>query len=248
MYMRAEARRAAELADLPVETPAAPAARDTRRLQLAAMAALWLLLAAATLVIGLQWGRHEATSATADLAAATPAAAPPPSAATPTRPASATTSTQIAAASTAPSAQAAAPPTVAAVAKEAPKTNAIAGPAAAAPTVTPVRRPTEARTAAVTPVSRSSARSAAAPSVRRPSARTSAVPPARLVITTTPPGAVVTVDGIGWGATPARIGFLPPGTKRVRVTKDGYASQERSIRVGDEGTARLNVVLRPIGR
>ena len=68
----------------------------------------------------------------------------------------------------------------------------------------------------------------------------------RLVVTSTPPGARVTVDGIGWGVTPVTIRHLPPGVKRLRITLDGYAGQDRDIRIGDDGgvvTARI--VLRP---
>jgi hypothetical protein len=35
------------------------------------------------------------------------------------------------------------------------------------------------------------------------------------------------VDGIGWGSTPLTIRHLTPGTKRIRVSKPGYATQER---------------------
>jgi hypothetical protein len=68
---------------------------------------------------------------------------------------------------------------------------------------------------------------------------------ARLVVTSQPPGARVTVDGIGWGVTPITIRHLPPGQKLVRLTKDGYLGQERQIRVGDEGAHSVNVMLRP---
>lgn len=75
------------------------------------------------------------------------------------------------------------------------------------------------------------------------------VPPAdsstRLVITSTPAGARVTVDGIGWGLTPLTIRHLPPGEKVVRVTKDGYLARERRVRVA--GSAALRVTLRPSG-
>jgi hypothetical protein len=55
-----------------------------------------------------------------------------------------------------------------------------------------------------------------------------------LVVTTTPAGARVTVNGIAWGISPLTIRHLPPGEKRIRVTKEGYGSQERVLRV-DEG-------------
>ena len=52
-----------------------------------------------------------------------------------------------------------------------------------------------------------------------------------LVVTTQPAGARVTVDGIGWGVTPVTIRYLAPGTKRIRVSKEGYASMEREVEV-----------------
>ena len=53
----------------------------------------------------------------------------------------------------------------------------------------------------------------------------------QLVVTTEPAGARVTVNGIHWGITPVAIRYLPPGTKRVRVTMDGYRAEEQIIRV-----------------
>lgn len=69
---------------------------------------------------------------------------------------------------------------------------------------------------------------------------------AELVVTSNPPGARVTVDGIGWGVTPIRIQHLSPGVKRVRLTLDGYVGVERDVRVGDEGgTVTVAVTLAP---
>jgi cytoskeleton protein RodZ len=62
------------------------------------------------------------------------------------------------------------------------------------------------------------------------------VPPdsvTELVVTTEPAGARVTVNGIGWGIAPVTIRYLPPGEKRVRVTKVGYATEERMVRLAD---------------
>ncbi len=61
--------------------------------------------------------------------------------------------------------------------------------------------------------------------------------PAELVITTQPDGARVTVNGVGWGTSPVTIRHLPPGSKRIRVTKHGYTAGERSITI-DEGARR----------
>ena len=50
-----------------------------------------------------------------------------------------------------------------------------------------------------------------------------------LVVITQPEGARVTINGVGWGITPLTIGHLPPGAKRIRVTKPGYRSEERVV-------------------
>jgi hypothetical protein len=60
--------------------------------------------------------------------------------------------------------------------------------------------------------------------------------PPLLVITTQPAGARVTVNGVGWGTTPLTIRHLPPGEKRIRVSKAGYRSEERVISVDATGT------------
>ncbi len=52
-----------------------------------------------------------------------------------------------------------------------------------------------------------------------------------LLVESQPAGARVMVNGIGYGETPLRIGYLPFGTKRVRIIKEGYASVERTVRV-----------------
>lgn len=66
-----------------------------------------------------------------------------------------------------------------------------------------------------------------------------------LVVDSQPSGARVTVNGIGYGETPLRVGYLPFGTKRVRIIKEGFASIERTVRI-DAGTPRprLSVTLR----
>jgi cytoskeletal protein RodZ len=61
--------------------------------------------------------------------------------------------------------------------------------------------------------------------------RPSVALPTELVVTTQPAGARVTVDGIGWGVTPVTIRYLAPGIKRIRVSKEGYASIEREVSV-----------------
>jgi hypothetical protein len=67
----------------------------------------------------------------------------------------------------------------------------------------------------------------------------------RLVVTSNPSGARVTVDGIGWGVTPVTIRHLSPGVKLVRVTKDGYVGQERAVTMGEQGAVAARITLQP---
>jgi cytoskeletal protein RodZ len=55
-----------------------------------------------------------------------------------------------------------------------------------------------------------------------------------LLVASDPPGARVTVNGIGWGQTPVAIRNLEFGSKRVRVTMQGFLSQERVVQLGPE--------------
>lgn len=55
-----------------------------------------------------------------------------------------------------------------------------------------------------------------------------------LEIVSEPADARVTIDGVGWGATPVTIRYLTPGTKRLRVTRDGYAAEARLIRLAPD--------------
>jgi hypothetical protein len=50
-----------------------------------------------------------------------------------------------------------------------------------------------------------------------------------LTVRSTPAGALVTVDGREYGRTPLTIRELATGTHRVRVTRDGYATQSRRV-------------------
>jgi cytoskeletal protein RodZ len=63
-----------------------------------------------------------------------------------------------------------------------------------------------------------------------------------VVVKTQPEGARVTVNGIGWGSSPATIQYLEPGQKRIRVSKEGYVAVERVLQV-DEGR-RLTLDIR----
>jgi PEGA domain-containing protein/protein kinase-like protein len=67
-----------------------------------------------------------------------------------------------------------------------------------------------------------------------PPAATAAVAPSatesgRLLIRSTPDGASVSVDGRDYGKTPATVRDLARGPHQVRVTRDGYAAQERRV-------------------
>jgi cytoskeletal protein RodZ len=67
-----------------------------------------------------------------------------------------------------------------------------------------------------------------------------------LVVTTQPPGARVTVNGIAWGITPVTIHHLPPGAKQIRVTKEGYAAQERLLRLDQGRRQALDISLESV--
>jgi cytoskeleton protein RodZ len=64
-----------------------------------------------------------------------------------------------------------------------------------------------------------------------------------LVVTTQPEGARVTVNGIGWGSSPATIQYLEPGQKRIRVSKEGYAAVERVLQVDEGHRHTLDILL-----
>jgi serine/threonine-protein kinase len=66
-----------------------------------------------------------------------------------------------------------------------------------------------------------------------------------LVVTSDPPGARVIVDGIGRGMTPATIKLLALGEHGVRVVRDGYVGEERTVRLSTRQPTTLNVELRP---
>ena len=66
----------------------------------------------------------------------------------------------------------------------------------------------------------------------------------RLRVTSTPAGARVTINGIGWGQTPLTIDHLPLGAKTVRITHDGYTSLERSVVIdGQQALETLSATL-----
>jgi cytoskeletal protein RodZ len=59
-----------------------------------------------------------------------------------------------------------------------------------------------------------------------------------LRITSEPAGALVTVNGIGWGPTPVTIRYMPFGKKLIRVTKPGYVSAQRGFDFGPDRRVR----------
>jgi cytoskeleton protein RodZ len=66
-----------------------------------------------------------------------------------------------------------------------------------------------------------------------------------LTVTSSPPGARVLVDGIGYGRTPLTIRHLRPGPRRVRLVLDGYTSAERPLRLSESRSSTLDVTLDP---
>ena len=70
-----------------------------------------------------------------------------------------------------------------------------------------------------------------------------------LVVHSTPRGARVTVNGVGWGVTPVAIRYLPMGALKVRVGKDDYAMHERVVELKPgQPSSTLRVTLTPLPR
>ena len=74
-------------------------------------------------------------------------------------------------------------------------------------------------------------------------ATASALQGGQLVIVTEPPGARVTVDGVGRGVTPLTLRGVSPGTRRVRVTKDGYTGAERVVTMAEDAGRTVRIPL-----
>jgi cytoskeleton protein RodZ len=111
---------------------------------------------------------------------------------------------------------------------------------AAPPQSTPARAPEAAATSGALVAAASTPASAAAPAPATPLATEG-----QLVVLSEPPGARVTVNGVGWGSTPLTIKYLPLGQKRVRLTMSGYVSEERTVRVdGLRPNATVRVALK----
>jgi hypothetical protein len=56
-------------------------------------------------------------------------------------------------------------------------------------------------------------------------------------VTSTPAGARVTINGIGWGQTPVTVPNLPLGAKTVRLSIAGYRSQQRTVDLRGAGSS-----------
>jgi hypothetical protein len=70
-----------------------------------------------------------------------------------------------------------------------------------------------------------------------------------LVVHSTPRGARVTVNGVGWGVTPVAIRYLPFGALKVRVGKADHVIQERVVRLSpDQPSSTLRVTLPALAR
>ena len=101
-------------------------------------------------------------------------------------------------------------------------------------------------TAATPSQSPSAVSSAPAPNVGVQAAAETPVPVnavTELVVTTQPEGARVTVNGIGWGVSPVTLHHISPGEKRIRVSKEGYTSQERVLQLGGGQQQTLDIRL-----
>ena len=72
---------------------------------------------------------------------------------------------------------------------------------------------------------------ASAPAATRPSTPAPAAPAAvgNLLVRTSPEGATVFIDGDRRGVTPLTVQKLPLGTRRVRVQRDGFTTEERQV-------------------
>ena len=67
-----------------------------------------------------------------------------------------------------------------------------------------------------------------------------------LRIVSEPPGALVTVNGIGWGTTPVTIRYMPFGKKLIRAMKPGYVSAQRALDFEpDDGRRSIRIQLSP---
>jgi transcriptional regulator with XRE-family HTH domain len=120
----------------------------------------------------------------------------------------------------------------------------------AAVSAAPAVQPAHLQTTASTPRAREPL-AAVAISARETAATTGAIPSrplateGALVVESTPPGARVTVNGVGWGETPVTIRHLEFGSKRIRLTLQDHVSEERMVNLGPERpNSRVRLALR----
>jgi hypothetical protein len=67
-----------------------------------------------------------------------------------------------------------------------------------------------------------------------------------LMISSTPPGARILVNGIGRGQTPARVRFLPPGSYTVRFLLPGHSAVMRNAEISPKRLrVRVSATLEP---
>lgn len=235
--------REASLPPVPQPAPAPPRPRIAAPPRVVTVAAAWAVLAAA-LGLGI-WAFSSSwpsgpTAQPEETNAAS--AAPAPAVAAPTVAAPAVAAPARAAAPAAP--EAAAPARAAALparASTAPAPAAVVQPAAKLSAASSGATATSGTHDVARPAVQE--RRQAAPVAARPE------PPlateGRLIIASEPAGARVTVNGVGWGQTPLTVDYLPLGEKRIRVTKAGYISEERTVRLdGRRANATVRVTLR----
>ena len=118
-------------------------------------------------------------------------------------------------------------------------------PSAAAPATVPADVPAPGR-----PSSATSGNEASVPQAASAPLEPVEVPPSpavedgQITIATDPPGARVTIDGVGRGTTPLTVASLPFGSHRIRVTLDGYLGEERIARIESaQPTSALQISL-----
>jgi hypothetical protein len=77
--------------------------------------------------------------------------------------------------------------------------------------------------------------------------KSQAPPDGRLLVRSRPAGARVSVDGKDYGPAPATVRSLARGTHHVKVTHDGYVTEERRVVVtSSRPTQSMTVELAPV--
>jgi hypothetical protein len=113
-----------------------------------------------------------------------------------------------------------------------------------------VERPTPDPTPSPVKPDASTSRSADTPPPRAPRAPTPAPPPpkpvtATLVVSSDVPGASVFVDRKFVGTTPLRLADLPPGSKQLKFTAEGFDGVDRTVEL-EPGENPVNVRFREV--